>query len=227
LRALGTGERNIASIEDPVEFSTPFIRQMRVDEKHGVTLNSGLRTLLRMDPDVLLVSEIRDPETAETVMRAASAGRYVISTMHARDAAASLATLEAMRVSRTAIAATLAGIVSQRLVRTLCVHCRRCRPTTVDEQELFLREHTESPVDICEPVGCAQCRNTGFGGRISVSEAALIDDELADLIRQGAIPDDIRRTLRAAGVPSLIGDALIKVRDGAISLQEAETLTWV
>jgi type II secretory ATPase GspE/PulE/Tfp pilus assembly ATPase PilB-like protein len=180
-----------------------------------------------MDPDVLLVSEIRDPETAETVMRAASAGRYVVSTMHARDAAASLTALQAMRISEASMAANLVGIISQRLIRRLCTHCRRTRAATADEQQLFRDERIEPPTSLCDPVGCGQCGGTGFHGRTAVAEAVAIDGELAEAVKLGGSPDDIRRSLRASGVCSLEGDALLKVREHITSLDEASSLAWV
>lgn len=227
LQALSAGERNIVSIEDPVEFSASFIRQMRVDERHGVTLNSGLRTMLRMDPDVILVSEIRDPDTAETVMRAASAGRYVVSTMHARDVAASLTALRAMHVSHASMVVNLVGIISQRLVRRLCLHCKQTRATTVDEQRLFRDEGIEPPGNVCDASGCDHCGGTGYRGRVGVFEAAVIDGDLADAIEHGASPDEVRRLLRSSGVPTLMGDALLKVQDDVTSLEEARSLTWI
>jgi type II secretory ATPase GspE/PulE/Tfp pilus assembly ATPase PilB-like protein/nucleotide-binding universal stress UspA family protein len=227
LQALATGERNIVSIEDPVEYSTSFIRQMRVDERHGVTLNSGLRTLLRMDPDVLLVGEILDRDTAEIVMRASSAGRYVVSTMHARDVAASLMSLQLLHANASSIVTNLVGVICQRLVRRICPHCKQTGAANEEQQRSFHEEGVEPPRELCHPRGCEHCGGTGYRGRVGVFEAAVIEGDLAVAVMQEAPPDDVRRLLRSSGVCSMMGDALLKAREGVTSVEEAQSLGWI
>lgn len=227
LQALGAGERNIVSIEDPIEFSASFIRQMCVDERHGVTLNSGLRTLLRMDPDVLLVGEILDRDTAEIVMRAASAGRYVVSTLHARDVAAALMSLQLLHANPSSIGTNLVGIISQRLVRRLCPHCKQPGGATDEEKRLFDSEGIEPPAEVCHPRGCEHCGGVGYRGRVGVFEAAVIEGDLSEAIKRESPPDEVRRSLRTSGVCSLMGDALLKAREQVTSVEEAHSLGWV
>ena len=149
LETISSGERNIVSIEDPVEFPASFVRQMEVDERHGVTMTSGLRTLLRMDPDIVFLGEIRDAEAAEISMRAASSGKYVFSTLHTRDVASTLTALRDLRVDTRSLAGNLTGIISQRLVRRLCPQCRQA--TSIDDEQRALFQdarHRATPATV-------------------------------------------------------------------------------
>jgi len=227
LEFLGNGKRNIVSIEDPVEFSAPFVRQMSVDERHGVTMTSGLRTLLRMDPDIIFVGEIRDPEAADIAMRAAASGRHVFSTLHTRDVAATATALRDLNVNNQSLAANLTGIINQRLVRRLCANCCQRRPITVEERQAFLDHEVEPPDGVCHPVGCDICRGTGYLGRIGVFEVALSSEMVCKSVATGVPEDELRQVLRSAGTPSLTADALTKVRDEATSLSEALEMHWL
>ena len=137
LESFGKQNSNIVSIEDPVEFAVPFVRQMSVDEKHCVTMTSGLRTLLRMDPDVIFIGEIRDTEAAAIALRAANSGAFVFSSLHARDVASSIALLRDFGATPKAVSSGLAGIINQRLVRRLCLNCRRVLPKDFRESLLL------------------------------------------------------------------------------------------
>jgi type II secretory ATPase GspE/PulE/Tfp pilus assembly ATPase PilB-like protein/nucleotide-binding universal stress UspA family protein len=210
----------IASIEDPVELNVPFLRQMSVNEARGMTLSRGLRTILRLDPDVLFVGEIRDGETTETTMRAASSGRYVFTTLHTREVAATITAFDDLNAHRRSLSANLKGIISQRLIRRLCTRCRRRRPIRDEERRIFERHEREAPEQLWEPQGCDDCRSTGYRGRAGVFEAVIVEDTIRDAIERGASESELRETIRTAGAPSLTSDALDKVDNGISSLDE-------
>jgi type II secretory ATPase GspE/PulE/Tfp pilus assembly ATPase PilB-like protein len=210
----------IASIEDPVELNVPFLRQMSVNEARGMTLSRGLRTILRLDPDVLFVGEIRDGETAEMTMRAASSGRYVFTTLHTREVAATITAFDDLNAHRRSLSANLTGIISQRLIRRLCTRCRRRRPIRDEERRIFERHEREAPEELWEPQGCDDCRSTGYRGRAGVFEAVIVEDTIRDAIERGASESELRETIRTAGAPSLTSDALDKVDNGISSLDE-------
>jgi type II secretory ATPase GspE/PulE/Tfp pilus assembly ATPase PilB-like protein/nucleotide-binding universal stress UspA family protein len=226
LKLLDNGRRHIVSIEDPVEYRVPFIRQTDVDPRHNITMTTGLRTLLRMDPDVLFVGEVRDVEAAEIAMRAASSGRYVLSTLHTRDVASTVTAFRDLHVDNHSIAGNLAGIISQRLVRRLCLDCRAEAPPDAAQRQAFEAEGLEPPALVGRPVGCPICRGTGFRGRIGIFEAIVADGPLAEAIQRGGPEDELRRLLRSAGTPSLLADGLEHARQGITSPEEAQSILW-
>ncbi|NQV22723.1 MAG: Flp pilus assembly complex ATPase component TadA, partial [Rhodopirellula sp.] len=216
---------NVVTIEDPVEFNLPFLRQMNVDEAHGLTLARGLRTMLRMDPDVVFVGEIRDAETALTAMRAASSGKYVFSTLHTRDVASTVTALYDLGVDPRSMAGNLAGIISQRLVRRLCTECRE-RVALNDTDRRYLIEHEIEPVDeVFAARGCDRCRSTGYFGRIGVFETVSSNSAIVDAINQKLTEDKVRQAIRSSGTASLIANALRFVIDGTTSISEVRSMT--
>lgn len=225
LRALDDGRRNIVSIEDPVEYNIPTFRQMPVDPRHGITMTSGLRTLLRLDPDIVLVGEIRDGETAETAMRAASSGKYVFSSLHTRDVASTVTALRDLRIDNRSLAGNLTGIISQRLVRRLCPHCARSEKPTEREAALFLSHGMQPPAKIRHPVGCAFCRRTGYHERIGVFEVVTSDFGLMNAIEDGDSEAELRRLIHSHGICSLQRDGLHKVAEGLTSLEELASIS--
>lgn len=227
LNRLGSTKRNIVSIEDPVEYLVPFVRQLEVDERHDVTMTSGLKTLLRMDPDVVFVGEIRDTEAATIAMRAASSGRHVLSTLHARDVASTITALRDLRVEENSLAANLTGVLNQRLVRRICLTCRAEAEITDAECEVFVAEGLEPPAKLFHSTGCDACRQRGFFGRVGVFEVACVTPPIAEAISQGASEASIRQLLRAGGTSSLRTAALRKVLEGVTSLSEIDEITSV
>jgi type II secretory ATPase GspE/PulE/Tfp pilus assembly ATPase PilB-like protein len=219
--------RNIVTIEDPVEFNCPFLRQMSVDEAHGITLNSGLRTMLRMDPDVVFVGEIRDAQTAEMAMRAASSGKYVFSTLHTRDVASTVTALRDLGVSPRSLAGNLTGIISQRLVRQLCHQCRELAPISDDARQLLADHDLEVPAQLYQARGCDNCRNTGYRGRVGAFEVAVASHTLVEAIDREASEDELRRLIRSTGTPSLIKDGLKKAIDGITAIEEVHQMRWM
>lgn len=226
LQALGTGDRNIVSIEDPVEYRVPGIRQLSVNSRHDFTMAQGLRTLLRMDPDVVFIGEIRDVEALEIAMRASSSGRYVFSTLHTRDVASTVTALRDLHADNYSLAGNLTGIVSQRLIRCLCRQCRVAAPTTEEERQVFLAAELEAPPELFQAHGCSFCQNSGYRDRVGVFEAIATNAEIIAAIQQGVPEDELRQVIRATHAPSLGYDALTKARDGITSLIEARSLCW-
>ena len=227
LHVLDDGSRNIVTIEDPVEYDIPTFRQMPVDLKHGVTMANGLRTLLRLDPDVVLVGEIRDAEAAETAMRAASSGKYVFSSLHTRDVASTVTALRDLHVDDRSLAGNLAGIISQRLVRRLCNECRRPSALTEKEVALFIANGLTPPKEIHHPVGCQRCRGTGHYDRIGLFEVVTSDDEIVRAIEEGETEDDLQNLMQSHNVCTLEKDALQKVCEGVIGIEEVEKMTSI
>jgi type II secretory ATPase GspE/PulE/Tfp pilus assembly ATPase PilB-like protein len=217
---------NIVSIEDPVEFNVPFVRQMSVDEAHGLTMTSGLKTMLRMDPDIVVVGEVRDAEAAAIAISAANAGRLVLSSMHTRDAAATITALRDLAVEDRSLIGNLAGVINQRLVRRLCRSCRASREPLPHEAEQFTMNGMPVPERVYGQVGCERCQNTGYFGRCGVFETVHFANGLLENIASHQSELVLRNELRRAGVPSLMCDALSKVRDGITSLEEIQLISW-
>ena len=227
LQTLGAADHNIVSIEDPVEYRVPGIRQLSVNSRHNLTLTRGLRTLLRMDPDVVFIGEIRDVEALEIAMRASSSGRYVFSTLHTRDVASTVTALRDLHADNYSLAANLTGIVSQRLIRRLCPECRVAVPITADERAVFAAEDLEAPDVLFQPRGCHACKQSGYYDRVGVFEAVVTNREIVSAIQRGAAEDELRQVIRATQFRSIHYDALGKVRDGITSLTEVDVLSWM
>ena len=225
--AMDDGHRNFVTIEDPVEYHIANFRQMSVDPRHNVTMTSGLRTLLRMDPDVVLVGEIRDAETADIAMRAASSGKYVFTTIHTRDVASTVTALRDLHIDNRSLAGNLTGLISERLVRRVCPHCHRQVPIDKAVEKFFRDSGIEPPKVLAEPGGCKQCRNTGYYQRVGVFEVVLPDREIRAAIDRGDSEDELRDLLRSRGTHSLLADGLAKVRDGITTLDEVRAMSWV
>jgi type II secretory ATPase GspE/PulE/Tfp pilus assembly ATPase PilB-like protein/nucleotide-binding universal stress UspA family protein len=227
LHALDDGTRNIVSIEDPVEYQIPSFRQISVDVRHDVTMTSGLRTLLRLDPDVVLLGEVRDPEAAEIAMRAASSGKYVFTTFHTRDVASLVTGFRDLGIDSRSLAGNLTGILSQRLVRRVCHECCRQEAPGDAERRLFTENGVENPKTVSRAVGCAHCQHTGYLDRIGVFEVVLPTGAIVDKIVHGVAENELRSAIREAGTPSLLTDVLTKVRDGITTLDEMGRMTWL
>lgn len=227
LHAIDDGTRNIVSIEDPVEYRVSGFRQINVDQRHGVTMTSGLRSLLRLDPDVVLLGEVRDPEAAEIAMRAASSGKYVFTTFHTRDVASMVTAFRDLGIDNRSLAGNLTGILSQRLVRRVCPECCRHEEPTEAERSLFTANGVTPPASVCRAVGCDHCRGAGYLDRIGVFEVVLPSAALVDKIVAGLPENELRSAIRAAGTPSLLTDVLTKVRDGITTLDEMGRMTWL
>ncbi len=222
LASLGDPEhRVVTSIEDPVEFDLPFARQLQVNESQGLTMEVGLRALLRMDPDIILVGEIRDRASATIASHAALAGRLVLATVHGRDAAAAIESMHYLTVPNYVLGGALRLVVGQNLVRRICRHCALERAPVTAERALFEQHGVPVPPRVFDPVGCEQCHGYGFRGRIGVFEVVLVDREMGDWIATGQPQHLIRRRFEQSGSRPLFVDALEKVAAGVTAMQEA------
>jgi len=214
------------SVEDPVEFDLPDVRQVAVDERHGLTFYEGLRVLLRMDPDVILIGEIRDQQSAVTAARAALAGRLVLATIHAVDAATAIEALRYLSVPSHIVGGCLRLVLAQNLVRRVCPACARKRPLEPHERVLFERVGVAPPAEVRRAAGCKKCNRYGYTGRIGLFETAEVDNSLAEAIIAGSRHQVLRKHLRDRGVPSLFADGLKKVAQGITTLEELIEATW-
>jgi type IV pilus assembly protein PilB len=219
LNAISSVEINICTVEDPIEYHLPLVNQFQVQEKIGLTFSKALRTLLRQDPDVIMVGEIRDEETARTAIQAALTGHLVLSTLHTNDAASAVTRLINMGIEAYLISAALNIVLAQRLVRRICPKCKHPydppRP---------LRKALEKMGCGCEVfyrgVGCRNCRNTGYNGRIGIHEILVLNDELRDMIAAGSGAHQIRKTAEQQGMINIRTDGFRKVQEGLTTVEE-------
>ena len=216
LGVLNDGERNILTIEDPVESQLAGVDQIQVSLKTGVTFANALRSMLRADPDVIMVGEIRDRETAEISIQAALTGHMVLSTLHTRDAPSAVTRLIDMRIEPFMVAAAIDCVVAQRLARRLCSHCKR--PVQLSARAIL--EHGLQDATVFEPVGCIRCGHTGYHGRIGLYEVMLISDAIRALVLERAGLDELRATALSEGMGTLRDDGIEKVRQGLTALPE-------
>jgi type IV pilus assembly protein PilB len=221
LNVLNDGERSILTIEDPVEQRIQGVKQMQIAPKAGVTFDVGLRSMLRADPDVIMVGEIRDRETAHIAIEAALTGHLVLSTLHTRDAPSALGRLIDMGIEPFLVSSAIDCIVAQRLVRMLCKHCKR--PQKVSEA--VLAEHGLTGAEPFEPVGCSRCGGSGYRGRVGLYEVMSVSEEIRALILERASVDDMVAVAVQQGMLRLRDDGLQKVREGLTSIAEIERMT--
>jgi type IV pilus assembly protein PilB len=218
---------NIATAEDPAEIQLPGVNQVNVNEKAGLTFATALRAFLRQDPDVIMVGEIRDLETADISIKAAQTGHLVLSTLHTNDAPSTLVRMLNMGVAPFNIASSVNIITAQRLARKLCTHCRR--PEDIPPEALlragFLDEDLDGSWQPFGPVGCDHCKGTGYKGRIGVYEVMPITDEMKQLIMRNGNSLDIAEQAQREGVRNLRQSGLLKVKSGMTSLEEIEAVT--
>ncbi|WP_051321440.1 GspE/PulE family protein [Chrysiogenes arsenatis] len=219
LLQLHDAERNIMTIEDPVEYQIEGIAQTQVNPQIGLTFASGLRSFLRQDPDVIMVGETRDAETATIATQAALTGHLVLSTLHTNDACSAVTRLADMGVEPFLISGTLVGAVAQRLVRRLCPQCRQSRPLSPKEVDLF-ETHRVACQEVFFAPGCPHCLQTGYRGRSAIYEFYVPDETQKKLIAQGADHLSLRQAARDAGMRSLLENGLDRVAAGVTSLEE-------
>ncbi len=221
LTELNDGERSILTIEDPVEQRIAGVKQMQVAPKAGVTFDVGLRSMLRADPDVIMVGEIRDRETAHIAIEAALTGHLVLSTLHTRDAPSALGRLIDMGIEPFLVSSAVDCIVAQRLVRMLCPHCKRHQTVS----EAVLAEHGLAGVEPFESVGCSRCSNSGYRGRVGIYEVMTVSEQIRSLILDRAAVDEMVAVAEREGMGRLRDDGMQKVREGLTSIAEIERMT--
>lgn len=219
LNQLNDESVNIITVEDPVEYQLEGVNQVEVNEAVGMTFATGLRSILRQDPDIIMVGEIRDFETAQISIRASLTGHLVLSTLHTNSAVAALTRLIDMGVEPFLISSSLSGVVAQRLVRRVCRDCRAKRALTMREQEIFDEANIEIEY-ITYGKGCANCRQTGYRGRIAIHEVLKIDQQIEKYITESASVGEIQQYTKESGMTFLLDDGLLKVAQGLTTTEE-------
>ena len=210
---------NIVTVEDPVEADIEGINQIQVNNKVNLTFASALRSILRQDPDIIMIGEIRDREPAGIAVQASITGHLVVSTLHTNNAAGTLNRMADMGVERYLIADSVVGVIAQRLVRKLCPHCRKKRLATEEEKRL-LKQDTYKEMEIYEPTGCDFCNHTGYFGRTGVFEIMEVNEEIRDLIAEGGSSEELENAARRAGMCTLHDNGIRYVLEGITSIEE-------
>jgi type IV pilus assembly protein PilB len=217
---------NISTVEDPVEYKLDFCNQVQVIDKIGMTFSSALRSLLRQDPDIIMIGEIRDEETARIAVQAALTGHLVLSTLHTNDAPSSVTRLVDIGIEPYLIAASLNGILAQRLVRRICPGCKQ--PYKAPEQfNQYLKGEDIKPNQIFHGAGCDKCRGSGYAGRIGIYEMLTVDDKFRNVITSDSSVSNMRRVFCESGGLTLYDDGIRKVKKGLTTLDEVLRVTEV
>jgi len=219
LNSISSMENNVCTVEDPIEYHLPLINQFQVQTKIGMTFPKALRTLLRQDPDVIMVGEIRDEETARTAIQAALTGHLVFSTLHTNDACSAITRMINMGVEPYLIGAALNMVLAQRLVRRICPKCRQTYEPARTVRKALDRMGYEFD-QFHRGVGCKHCRNTGFKGRLGIHELLVISDDLRDAIVSDPTVGNIRKIAKSEGMITLAHDGFRKVREGITTIEE-------
>lgn len=225
LNMLDRLQKNIITIEDPVEYQMQGITQIQIKPEIGLTFTSSLRAVLRQNPNVIMIGEIRDLETVDIAMKAALTGHLILSTLHTNDAPSAIVRLMNMQVEPFLISSTLILVAAQRLCRRICEHCKENYEVSVEKIAGLPQEHKEKSANLYRGKGCKHCNNTGYFGRMPVVQALFIDDVIRDMILKRRPLIEIREYAHGRGMKTLREDALEKVFKGYISLEEALRIT--
>jgi len=221
LTELNTATKNIITIEDPVEYRLNGINQVQVNNRAGMTFANGLRSILRQDPNIIMVGEIRDRETAEIAIRAALTGHLVLSTLHTNDAAGAVNRLIDMGVEPFLVASSVLGSIAQRLVRTICSECRTPYEPEPDSAEFLVTAETgEACKMVYQGKGCLHCGNTGYRGRMAVHEVMPMTSRLREMVVRRASTSELAQEAIAEGMQTMQQDAVQKVRSGLTTVEE-------
>ena len=218
LQHVSTPDKNIITVEDPVEYNADNISQIQVNAKVGLTFAAGLRSILRQDPDIIMVGEIRDSETAEIALRSALTGHLLLSTLHTNDATSSLSRLMDMGIENFLISSTLLGVLAQRLTRKLCVHCK---------EKTKLASATAQEIDVPQDkyyfksVGCKECDFTGYKGRQAIGELFIIDDRVKEMMKDGSNDHQVREAMKKYGMKTIADKLKEMLIEGRTSYEEA------
>jgi len=220
MREIKSEEINIITVEDPVEYELSGINQVQINEKVGLTFPFILRSILRQDPNVLMIGEIRDQETAEIALQASLTGHLVLSTLHTNDAASAITRLVDIGMPPFLIASSVVGVIAQRLVRVICQHCKEKYVPNPDLLSRLSMTQDDLPFSFYRGAGCSTCNNTGFAGRTTIEEVMIIGYKIRDFIHTGANSDAIRDAAMATGLRTLGYSGLQKVRNGVTTIEE-------
>jgi general secretion pathway protein E len=212
LNSLDQTERNIITVEDPVEYRFSNINQIQVNPRAGVTFASGLRSILRLDPDVILIGEIRDAETANIAIQSALTGHLVLSSIHANDAVGVVLRLVDLGVEPFLVSSALIGVIAQRMVRRLCSHCARPVEASSEESLIYAQETGEERKEFLHGAGCKVCANSGYRGRTGIFEIFCTSDPIKTLLVKSATASDLRKQAIREGMVTLLQDGMLKVK---------------
>ncbi|HYM91400.1 MAG TPA: GspE/PulE family protein, partial [bacterium] len=228
LTRINTPERNIVSVENPVEYQVPRVNQVQINPKVGLTFASGLRTILRQDPDIVLIGEIRDRETAEIAVQASMTGHLVLSTIHTNDAPGAVVRLRDMGIEPFLITSSLIGVLAQRLVRVICPKCKEAYVPPPDAlKRLGVDVEKRADIRLFRGAGCEACRKTGYKGRIGVFELMVMNERLCALAVTGAPTEQLRDAAIEEGMRTLKQDAIQKVLEGITTFEEMLRVVFV
>ena len=220
INELDRNERNIMTIEDPIEYSFMDINQSQVNVKAGITFASGLRAIMRHDPDVILIGEIRDNDTVNTAIQASLTGHLVMSSIHANDAVGVLFRMMDLGVEPSSISSTLVGIISQRMVRRICPNCQAPYQLSEEEKEIVYQELKQEVTTLIHGTGCNLCANTGYRGRTGIFELLVMSEIIRKMLRSHASTGEIQTQAIAEGMVTMKQDGMLKVKDGITSVSE-------
>jgi len=225
LKELNRESKNIITVEDPVEYRLEGINQVQVNVKAGLTFANGLRSILRQDPDIVMVGEIRDSETAEIAVRAAITGHIVLSTIHTNDTVSTISRLEDMGIENYLVSSATVGIIAQRLVKKVCLKCKTIQPATLDELKL-LGLPLDTSMDIVKGTGCNSCNHTGYSGRTAIHEVLVVDRDIRSLISLGKTADEIKQKAVSKGLTTLNETCRELVKQGITTIDEMVRMTF-
>jgi general secretion pathway protein E len=223
LKEMDFRKHNVLTLEDPIEYQLEGISQTQVSDKKGMTFASGLRSVLRQDPDIIMVGEIRDRETASMAIQSALTGHLVFSTLHTNDAASAVTRLLDLGVEPYLVASSVAGVLAQRLVRKICSHCIEAHEGTDEERSWLISQ--DKALQLRAGLGCEHCRQTGFRGRIGIFELMLIDESIRGKIQNRAAASELKSAAQASGMHTLRDDGIAKILSDITTIEEVERVT--
>ena len=226
LKELNSEEKNIITIEDPVEYQFDNINQVQVNPQAGITFANGLRAILRQDPDIIMVGEIRDKETAEIAVQAALTGHLVLSTIHTNDASSTISRLIEMEIEPFLLASSIRAIIGQRLVRKICTNCM-VKYVAREDEKMMLEYPLNEKLILRKGKGCSMCSNTGYKGRTGIYEILPITSEIRKMIVEKKTPDEIINRAKKLGYTTMQQDGFKKVLEGITTLEEVLRVTRI
>lgn len=225
LKELNRETKNIITVEDPVEYRLEGINQVQVNVKAGLTFANGLRSILRQDPDIVMVGEIRDAETAEIAVRAAITGHIVLSTIHTNDTVSTISRLEDMGIENYLVSSATVGVIAQRLVKKICLKCKTTKPATVSELKILGLPESEA-LELSVGAGCNSCNHTGYSGRTAIHEVLVVDRDIRNMISSGKQADLIKQKAISKGMTTLNETCKSLVKEGITTIDEMMRMTF-
>ena len=208
------------TIEDPIEYNLSDISQMQVNERSGLTFATSLKAILRHDPDVILVGEIRDPDTAKIAVQAALTGHLVLASIHASDSAGMMFRLIELGVEPYLISSTLIGLIAQRMIRRVCKYCTKPVEVSMEEKKAYVKEMGEDPPEIQDGEGCSLCANTGYYGRTGIFELLQMNETIRTRLLNGSVASEIRQEAINQGMITIHHEGMMKAKLGITSIKE-------